>query len=83
MGWRPIEALSCLVREDKRLKLVCECGHFAEPDILELRSRLSRLRGGFWAKLADLPKYLRCGNCGSKNFRYELLSNSAARDIAE
>lgn len=73
MGFRPIETLSCLTREDKRLRLTCPCGHTAEPDIMELRGKMNRRRGGFWAKLTDLPQHLHCGQCGSKSFRIQII----------
>jgi DNA-directed RNA polymerase subunit RPC12/RpoP len=73
MGWKAIERLSCLIREEKGLRLTCnECGHTAEPDVRTLRQQVT-LRGGFWASLSELHKYIRCGQCGSKGFRYELL----------
>ena len=73
MGFWKIETLACLIREEKRLRLICECGHTAEPDTMELRGLLNRRRGGFWARLTDLPKHLHCGKCGGKRFRFELL----------
>jgi hypothetical protein len=75
--WKPIDSLSALTREELRLRLTCsECGHTAEPDIDELRHQV-KLRGGFWSKLTDLPTYLRCGECGSKTFRHEIIPRSA------
>jgi hypothetical protein len=74
MGWKAIERRSCLIREDKRLRLTCnECGHTAEPDVPTLRQQMT-LRGGFWAKLTKLHISIRCGRCGSKDFGYELLA---------
>jgi hypothetical protein len=73
MGFRKIETMACLIREEKRLKLICECGHSAEPGTTELMRLLYRKRGGFWARLTDLPEHLHCGMCGGKRFRFELL----------
>jgi hypothetical protein len=73
MGWKKIETLRCLVREDKRLRLTCECGHIAEPDTRELIEAIYQRHNDWWASLTDLPKHLRCGQCGSKSFTYELV----------
>ena len=73
MGWKPIETLTCLLREDKRLRLVCPCGHVAEPDVRALRSAVWIRKRDFEARLADLKKHLRCGACGGKDFGYEIV----------
>lgn len=72
MGFGPIERLSCLIREDKGIRFTCACGHVAEPDVRTLRHRVT-LKGGFWAKLSELRKYVRCGECGAKDFRFEII----------
>lgn len=69
MGFRKIETLSCLLREQLWLKLECKCGHIATIDPLPLRSRL-------WRKcrsehLKDLAQNLRCQWCGGNAFTFD------------
>ena len=71
MGWGRPTCLSHRLRDDLQLKLTCPCGHVAMPDIKELRAAVWRRSGG--EELLDLPRRLRCGICGSKRFRVELV----------
>lgn len=73
MGWREIKTLHCLIRERKRLKLTCKCGHLAEPNTGELIESINRRARFRRVDLADLQRTLRCGKCGRKDFDYELL----------
>ena len=43
MGWGPPDCLSHLLRDDLRLRLICECGHIAEPE--DAQYVLERTRG--------------------------------------
>lgn len=72
MGWGPPDCIDHLIRDGLRLRLICQCGHVAEPDVGELRAALNK-RGGYRLDLADLNRNLRCGQCGGKSFRYELI----------
>jgi len=64
MGWGPPTCLSHLIRDGLVLRIECACGHTATPDILELREAMWRRCGG--EELADLPRVLRCSECGSR-----------------
>lgn len=71
MAWGPPTCLSHLLRDSLTLRLSCECGHVAEPDLKELREALWRRTGG--EELADLARVLRCGKCGGREFGRELI----------
>lgn len=75
MGYRKIESLSCLLREELWLKLTCECGHTATIDPLPLRTELwKRCRS---IDLADLQESLRCQRCEGKRFSFEYVAKPA------
>jgi len=75
MGWGPPDCLPHLLRDGLTLRLTCECGHVAEPDVRELIGALGKL-GGYRLALADLRHNLRCGHCGGKRFGHELIGPS-------
>lgn len=76
MGWKPITTLHCLIREEKRLRIICECGHVAEPDTRELIGAIYKRHRRRSVELKDLHRQLRCGACGGKRFGYELLDGA-------
>lgn len=63
MGWGPPTCLSHLIRDSLTLRIECECGHIAEPDLKDLRAAMWRRCGG--EELRDLPLVLRCSECSS------------------
>jgi hypothetical protein len=71
MGWGPPTCLSHLLRDNLQLRLTCQCGHVATPDIKDLRAAMQRRAG--CEQLAELPLRLRCGECAGKGVRYELI----------
>jgi len=72
MGWGPPDNVIALQRDGYGLRLTCQCGHSAEPDVTELRKALHKLAGWRY-DLADLNRNLRCGQCGRKDFGYKVL----------
>ena len=72
MGWGPPTSVIELIRDGYGLRLICPCGHVAEPDVKELRDALHKL-SGYRFELADLKRNLRSSQCGGKGFRYELI----------
>ena len=75
MGWGPPDCLSHVLRDGLRLRLVCRCGHTAEPDLIELRSAMWRRCGS--ERLADLSAIMWCSQCGERRFNRELVSDCA------
>jgi hypothetical protein len=69
---RKIASLDDLIRENKRIRLICRCGHVSEPSVDKLLGELNKL-GGWRSDLKDLNKNLRCFECGEKRFRYEVI----------
>ena len=73
MGWGPPDTVVAVIRDGYTLRLTCPCGHVAEPDLKALREALHRLPGWRY-DLADLNHNLRCGQCGGKGFRCEVIA---------
>ena len=53
MGFGGPTNLSHLLRDGLALRIICACGHIAEPDVLTLRSAMWMERKG--EDLKDLP----------------------------
>jgi hypothetical protein len=73
MGWGPPERLAHLVRDGLAMRVTCKCGHTADLNPADLRSTIYKRHNDWWCYLEDVPRYLRCGQCRSKSFSYELV----------
>lgn len=69
---RKIASLHDLVREGKGIRLTCKCGFQTEPSVEKLIEELNKL-GGWRFDLKDLPRNLRCFECGEKGVRYRIV----------
>lgn len=75
-GWSKPTNLSGLLRDNYILRLTCKaCGHWTEPDLIQLRADLTAL-GGYREDLSDLPRYLSCSQCGERSVKIEVASKS-------
>lgn len=79
MGWGPPDCIPALMARGLRLRLICPCGHVAEPDLSELRRALNML-GGYHLVLASLNENLRCSVCGAKAFVTKLSTHQRQHD---
>lgn len=72
MSWHPATNLSHLIRDRQLLRITCRCGHRADFDPMDLRSQL--WDRGASIELADLPRAMRCGQCGSRRFTWRAVA---------
>lgn len=72
MGFRKIETLHCLIREERVLKLKCQCGHVAEyrteKALYALIGTIQKRKRNRSTQLSDLRTMLSCGLCQLKDF---------------
>jgi hypothetical protein len=69
MGHHRLTTLTDVARYGYWVKLQCPCGHIARMDPMKLLNAAVAKRRS--TRLADLPKMLKCGSCGGKDFQAE------------
>lgn len=66
MGHRRLTTLTDVARYGYWVKVICACGHVARLEPLGLLKKATERHRS--ARLADLHKLLKCGECGGKTF---------------